>query len=132
MSEWDTTTTSIAPFFLGRLFDADIQLANCGSARGNTKVGRKIGGRTHFGSERQRGKGTDWVPLRGPATFQTHHPSNRSGEELRPLKATESVFWLVPTNLALVKRVPPRVPTRPSKAPAAGIFRLFLPSTIKL
>jgi hypothetical protein len=117
--------------FLERLFDADIQLANCGSARGNTKVGRKIGGRTHFGSERQRGKGTDWVPLRGPATFQTHHPSNRSGEELRPLKATESVFWLVPTNLALVKRVPLRVPTRRPKAPAAGFFRLFS-STIKL
>lgn len=57
MSEWDTTTTAIAPFFLERLFDAEIQLANCSSARGSTKLAENLGEESTFGSEHERGKG---------------------------------------------------------------------------
>ncbi len=43
MSEWDTTTNDHCAIFLERLFDAEIQLANCSSARGRTKLAENLG-----------------------------------------------------------------------------------------
>ena len=65
--------------FLERLFDADIQLANCGSARGNTGW-QKSRGKSPLWLGASAWEGTDWVPLRGSSIPDTHTSSNRSGE----------------------------------------------------
>src|SRR3954454_7795823 len=93
MSEWNTTTTSIAPFPSIKLFDAEIKPANCSSARWVTQIGRKFG--------------TESTLPRGVSVAEGNLPSAHSGggsnipdntplkpfkRELRPAQATEFTF----------------------------------------
>jgi hypothetical protein len=56
-----------------------------------TQVGRKVGGRAHFGSEREGGKGPTGCHS-GAAAFQTHTPPQTVQARAEATQATESAF----------------------------------------
>jgi hypothetical protein len=125
MSEWDTTTTNIAPFSLERLFDADIQLANYSSARGSTKWAENLGEESTL--VRSVNVGRDRLGAASGAARIPDRPHLKPfRRELRPPKPSSLHFdWCLLT-WRWCKRVPLFVSPPDKKAPATGIFRLFL------